>query len=1082
MSIANSAASAFDDRTRNRGHEYFTNNEIDLHQTDPRSFVGVVKGPLGAHTAAIDAYEYEQGVLSTHCDCPQFKKGRFCKHLWATLLEIDSLYEVPLKRNLRLIAGNGAADAAEKQSNQWKSQIDAIAAESNRRVRDPGVVLRNKVRQTWFVIDVAETQAKGHLHLDFFYRESLVNGGWGKCRRMSYDRKSPPLFADSGDQELLDLLCGGQTGGGESTSHYRQWWGSQYSRNEVSYVELFPATLKAALPLLTETDRLVWQLDSSQPFEDAEPLAWCGSEPWRFRLVVEATEDDNGWIIGGELYRDDESVRVEEPVLLSADGFVLFGDRIGLLEVGAEFSWIVALRREEKIEVPRKAGEELAAMLLSSAANCEVRLPEEFGWKEEAVDPQPRLVIASQNTSKASRLYASLSFLYGDKPIALDDPQSSVVNPDKKVSHRRNRTKEQQLIANLRDLGLRPNTDRHKNEAHVWLQRKQLSQVVHNLTGLGWSVEAEGRKIRKAGSFSLSVSSNVDWFELDGGCDFEGQTVALPALLAAVRKGEKFVVLDDGTQGMLPEEWLEQYGALAELGKAKGDSLRFAHSQAALLDALLAAQDNVETDEQFLEIRDRLRSFSGIEPKHEIESFQGELREYQREGLGWLNFLQEYRFGGCLADDMGLGKTIQVLAMLEDRRVNGEEGRGPSLAVVPRSLVFNWIDEAAQFTPQLKVANYTGPGRETVLENMNDYDLLVTTYGTLRRDIVQLREKTFDFAILDEAQAIKNDKSQAAKACRLLPARRRLAMTGTPVENHLGELWSLFEFLNPGMLGRSSTFARLAKNGGDHEGLRVLASALRPFMLRRTKQQVLTELPEKTEQTLVCEMGSRQRKLYDELRDYYRASLTQEVQKQGFAKSKIHVLEALLRLRQAACHPGLVSEKNAGVPSAKLDMLADQIAEVVAEGHKALVFSQFTSFLRIVRARLDEMNVRYEYLDGRTRNRKEKVDAFQNDPECPLFLISLKAGGHGLNLTAADYVFILDPWWNPAVEAQAIDRAHRIGQTQRVFAYRLICRDTVEDKIIQLQQSKRDLADAIVASNNSVISDLTAEDLELLLS
>jgi SNF2 family DNA or RNA helicase len=332
--------------------------------------------------------------------------------------------------------------------------------------------------------------------------------------------------------------------------------------------------------------------------------------------------------------------------------------------------------------------------------------------------------------------------------------------------------------------------------------------------------------------------------------------------------------------------------------------------------------------------------------------------------------------------------------------------------------------------------------------------------------------------ILDEAQAIKNADSQAAKAARLLKGRHRLAMTGTPIENHLGELWSIMEFLNPGLLGPGSVFKRNASGDGDRT---LLAKSLRPFILRRTKAQVVQDLPEKTEQTLHCDMEPAQRQLYEELRAHYRQALLRKDAAE-LNRSKIEVLEALLRLRQAACHPGLIDPTRVVEPSAKLDMLLPQISEVVEEGHKALVFSQFTSFLTIVRDRLDGEKLRYEYLDGRTRNRAERVVRFQNDPEIPIFLISLKAGGLGLNLTAADYVYLLDPWWNPAVEAQAIDRTHRIGQTQHVFAYRLICGDTVEEKILELQQRKRDLADAILNADNRLIQNLTREDLEFLLS
>ncbi|MGE3315479.1 MAG: DEAD/DEAH box helicase, partial [Planctomycetaceae bacterium] len=310
----------------------------------------------------------------------------------------------------------------------------------------------------------------------------------------------------------------------------------------------------------------------------------------------------------------------------------------------------------------------------------------------------------------------------------------------------------------------------------------------------------------------------------------------------------------------------------------------------------------------------------------------------------------------------------------------------------------------------------------------------------------------------------------------------RLALSGPPIENHVGDLWSIFEFLTPGMLGRSSVFRMYASDGDDAESRKMLSQGLKPFILRRTKKQVAGELPEKFEQTILCDMRKEQRKLYKELRDHYRDSLLGLVKKQGMAKSKMHVLEALLRLRQAACHPALLDKSTIDESSAKLDVLIPHVEELLAEGHKALIFSQFTSMLAIVRKHFEARNITYEYLDGQTRDRKARVDRFQNDPDCGVFLISLKAGGLGLNLTSADYVFLLDPWWNPAVEAQAIDRAHRVGQTKKVFAYRLICRQTVEEKIAELQGQKRQLADAILEADSNLLKDLSTEDLEMLLS
>jgi SNF2 family DNA or RNA helicase len=484
-------------------------------------------------------------------------------------------------------------------------------------------------------------------------------------------------------------------------------------------------------------------------------------------------------------------------------------------------------------------------------------------------------------------------------------------------------------------------------------------------------------------------------------------------------------------------------------------------------------------------VRQELRNFVGVRSAEPPAEFTGRLRGYQREGLGWLYFLQRFGFGGCLADDMGLGKTIQVLALLQSRRDLRAQDRDKthrsSLVIVPRSLVFHWKKEALQFAPKLRILDHTGGGRLKPGDHFDAYDVVLTTYGTLRRDALQFKDLRFDYCILDEAQAIKNAGTLSAKAARLLRADHRLALSGTPVENHLGELWSLFEFLNPGMLGSASVFGRAGRNP-DAATRSILARALRPFILRRTKGEVARELPPKTEQTIYCHLEPRDRKLYNELRDYYRSRLLKNVGGDGMSQLKFQVLEALLRLRQAACHPGLIDKKKTAEPSAKIDTLLAQLDQVLEEGHKALVFSQFTSLLAIVRARLDKSGIPYSYLDGRTRDREARVEQFQTDANVKLFLISLKAGGLGLNLHAAEYVYLLDPWWNPAVETQAIDRAHRIGQTRQVFAYRLIARDTVEEKVLELQQTKRDLADAIITADNSLLQNLTRDDLELLLS
>jgi SNF2 family DNA or RNA helicase len=616
-------------------------------------------------------------------------------------------------------------------------------------------------------------------------------------------------------------------------------------------------------------------------------------------------------------------------------------------------------------------------------------------------------------------------------------------------------------------------------------------ESVRTLLEQGWTVEADGKPVRKADRTHIEVRSGVDWFELHGSVDFHGQTTSLPELLKAVRRGDRAIALGDGTIGLLPEEWLSRYQKAAAMGTAENEHIAFSRSQVALLDFLLETEPEAVFDETFSTLRNHIRSFEGVQPADPSKDFIGTLREYQREGLGWLQFLRQFGFGGCLADDMGLGKTIQVLAMFASFKRENDGGSSktaldalaprPSLVVVPRSLIFNWKDEAARFVPSLKVLDYTGLGRSRLRDRINNHDIVLTTYGTLRRDAAVLKEIRFNTVVFDEAQAIKNSKTASAKAARLLKSDHRLALTGTPVENHLGELWSLFEVLNPGMLGSVRTFENAVSSSRTADpDLELVSRGLRPFILRRTKSEVMKELPEKIEQTIYCELKPKQRRMYNELRQFYKESLLNGATDAGIRRSKIKVLEALLRLRQASCHPGLIDKERTGENSAKLDALIPLITEVIESGAKALVFSQFTSLLAIVRQRFDDLGVTYEYLDGKTRNRAERVHRFQNDDACPLFLISLKAGGLGLNLTAAEYVFILDPWWNPAAEAQAIDRTHRIGQSRQVFAYRLIAKDTVEERILELQQTKKELAGAIIGNQNSLVRSLGREDLEVL--
>ncbi|HEY1964289.1 MAG TPA: SNF2-related protein, partial [Acidobacteriaceae bacterium] len=769
------------------------------------------------------------------------------------------------------------------------------------------------------------------------------------------------------------------------------------------------------------------------------PISWDDGDPWQFHLRL-AKPGGKKYVLTGCLRRgpdeNKEEMEISAPALVT-EGFVFGNDRVARLEEGAPLLWISHLRRQGPIEAAANEAGPLLTALLSHPVAARLEVPEELRYQEVKTAPRPCLTVCASSW-QPDRLRAKLSFDYESRRVSAHAKGRGHYDPETRVFLARDQEAERAAQEHLRQLGFTGPSPEYPDTEEAWeLAAKKLPTVVRACLEAGWHIEAEGKTFRRPGSVKVEVSSGVDWFELRGEIEYGETTAKLPALLAALRRGETMVALEDGTYGLLPEDWLNRFGSIAGLGAPDTDHIRFRRNQAGLLDALLAAQPEVTCDETFARLRQELRSFAGIRATEQPSGFNGQLRDYQKEGLGWMDFLRRFGFGGCLADDMGVGKTPQVLALLEARRAvraaanrnghghshgNGDAPCGPSLAVVPKSLVFNWKQEAARFTPQLRVLDHTGGGRS--VNGFAEYDLILTTYGTLRRDAVEFKDIEFDYVVLDEAQAIKNANTDSAKAVRLLRGRHRLALSGTPVENHLGELWSLFEFLNPGMLGAASVFKLAggpARNPSE-ETRSLLGHALRPFILRRTKQQVARELPEKSEQTIFCELEPPERKLYNELRSHYRNSLLKRIATEGLAKSKIQVLEALLRLRQAACHPGLLDPNRLYSSSAKLDLLMEQLTDVVAEGHKALVFSQFTSLLSIVRKRLDSQKLVYEYLDGATQNRQQHVERFQNDPACPLFLISLKAGGLGLNLTAAEYVFLLDPWWNPAVEAQAVDR------------------------------------------------------------
>ena len=497
-------------------------------------------------------------------------------------------------------------------------------------------------------------------------------------------------------------------------------------------------------------------------------------------------------------------------------------------------------------------------------------------------------------------------------------------------------------------------------------------------------------------------------------------------------------------------------------------------------------RDENELTVQLEEKYENLRQFNRIQEIEPPDGLKNVLRPYQVAGYQWLNYLHEIRWGGILADDMGLGKTVQALSFLEHYK--NERGQLKALVVCPTTLIYNWENEIRKFTPKLNYHIHHGGARSRNKEEMMKYDITITTYGTLRSDIKLLVGVEFDYVVLDESQAIKNPASKVTKAASLLNAKHRLCMSGTPLQNNTFDIFAQMNFLNPGMLGSMEFFRQEFSipidKFGEEERKDHLRKILYPFILRRTKEQVAKDLPEKTETILFCEMEDEQRNVYEAYRNDFRDRILGTIEEQGIQRSQLTILQGLMKLRQICDSPSILNEaEKFPNHSIKLEELTREITENISN-HKALIFSQFLGMLALIKGKLTELGVKFEYFDGSTAppDREKAIQSFQADDSVRVFLISLKAGGVGLNLTAADYVYIVDPWWNPAVEQQAIDRTHRIGQTKNIFAYRMICKDTIEDKILQLQEKKRMLAKELIADDASFVKSLTKEDVEYLFS
>jgi superfamily II DNA or RNA helicase len=1095
-----------------KGFEYFLQQavvNVMLHEFTAKA---EVIGTEIYQTQLNWKYVKSTDEVTAKCTCPHFEEGNFCKHLWAFILELDRTglskhIAIPTYVDLAMDDDLDADDTSSTKDfeivnsiNQLPEQkkISPITIEkaSNWRsiFKQPPPKPKNKLTvagtQIFFMTLESDKYKEASVKLNFFISEQNPTG--------TYAMPRPFALPENGQVKLGNLQL-------ESALQAISTLAKSEMRDTYRYSGYFPDPCSRSLRLsslhflfssLLETGRVYASRDefiqSMHEQKRANLLSGNFSQ-----LTIRVHEADSGYSMTGFMNvtskLDNAGTPAESNISAPIHEIKKFVDpnlfrwknHIGFIELAdSEQLWFEELVAGSLL-IPNEDSEAFLEAILNQS--LKFSLPQSLTWEEAKIKPEPRLELTLDKSRASSssneqilqnRYLIDLKFQYGPRNTSYSSLNHSLPSFEDRKIYCRDAEEEVRIFGLLPHELMRAGARNKNSEDIPYVHSKNLIEFAKAALSAGIPITIENKKIQEANDFQISVTSGVDWFEVEGEANFCGRWVKFPAILESVKKGENFVPLPDGSMGLMSEQMTERLNKFANFAENSKDGFRFGKAQGLILNSLLENETNVKLDADFKRLREKIKNFSGIKTSEPPASFQGKLRKYQKDGLGWLNFLETYELGGILADDMGLGKTIQCLAFLENRRSLKKRRGNPSLLIAPKSLLPNWQSEAAKFTPEMRVHIHAGLERETTKEFFKKQDLVVTTYQTMLRDLDTLKEMSWDCLILDEAQAIKNPEALISKGSKMLPSKFRLAMTGTPIENSIQDLFSISDFVNPGFLNGKNRTVHLKLSDDLKE---TLSRAFKPVLLRRTKEQVLKDLPEKTEQLISVELESKQLKAYNELKRYYQNQLMTEIKEKGVNKSKIKILAALTRLRQAALHPGLIDPGHSKTKSAKFEVVLEMLDDVISEDHRVLIFSQFTSLLGLLKKELDQRKIKYCYLDGKTAKRQEVVGEFKSQ-DVPVFLMSLKAGGVGLNLVEADYVFLLDPWWNPAVEAQAIDRVHRIGQKRAVNAYRFIAKNTVEEKILELQQTKKGISAEIFGAKSNLIRNLTAMDIENLLT
>lgn len=896
------------------------------------------------------------------------------------------------------------------------------------------------------------------------------------------------IFEELSDARIRQHLI---SKGHSNLIYYSKDWQKQLSDKGVEdYREYYHKKIKKLWPFLLEQEQ-IYKLQTGKTFSapNIEPLQISAIHPIpEFKIIV----DEKFITVQFKLRIKDKLLQLEIPDWISRFFIIdeekyYFMDEYAHVQLLKEFSaGFLKFPVEHKFNV-------LQEIIIPLKEKYNVDIDPSLQFESRKVEPVAQVTVAEYLNQY---LMLIPQFVYEDKTVDYDDQSDiSVQQDDNFYLIERDKVVEKEFYEKLRLLNpvfvkqlqnpfyYLPFKDVMKGNWFLKTIRKLQDE---NITVKGVQDLKKFKYNTARPTFEMKTGSGTDWFDLKIEVKFGSQQVPLRDVQKAINTAQKIVVLGDGTFGVLPEEWLKQYRMVMKMGDEKDGTLRVNKMHFSIVNELHSLIDEEEILKELEDKKQRLQNIDSLEVKPVSKKIKAVLRPYQKGGFHWLQALDELGWGGCLADDMGLGKTLQAISFLQF--VKEKYKKSTSLVVCPTSLIYNWESELQKFAPSLKYHIYYGTNRQFSEEHLENHDVIITSYGTMRNDIEDLRHHQFHYVILDESQSIKNPEALVTKAVGLLKARNRIILSGTPVQNNTFDLYAQMNFLNPGFLGNKeffkTEFATPIDKNSDSEVAEQLRKMIYPFILRRTKEKVATDLPDKTETILWCEMKKEQRAAYDEYKNYYRHQLINKIEESGMKNAAIYILEGMMRLRQICDSPVLVKDPEVTTTaSIKLHELMREVSENTGT-HKLLIFSQFTEMLSLVKEAFKKENITHLYLDGKTPSakRKDLVNQFQTDSNIKAFVISLKAGGVGLNLTAADYVYLIDPWWNPAVEDQAIDRTHRIGQTQKVFAYKMICKDTIEEKILKLQQKKKSLSKELISEEKGFIKKLTKDDVEFLFS